>query len=42
VVQKLLGLAELAREDLGDLGHAGAGQRPAGWVEYPTPRVLGE
>ena len=39
VVQKLLYMAELAREDLGDdiTGVAGANQRPCGWVENPKP-----
>jgi len=40
VVEKLLALAEKAREDLGDLGRKGRGQRPAGFVQHPTPRLL--
>ena len=40
VVQRLLGLAETAREELGDLDREGRGQRPAGWVEVATPRCL--
>ena len=40
VVARLLALAETAREDLGDLDRPGKGQRPAGWVENPTARVL--
>jgi arylsulfatase A-like enzyme len=41
VVQRLMGLAEAAREDLGDLDRDGKNQRPAGWVENPTPRTVG-
>jgi len=37
VVKRLLALAEKAREDLGDVGRKGTGQRPAGWVVTPTP-----
>jgi len=40
VVEKLLAWAEKAREDLGDLGRKGRGQRPAGFVQHPTPRLL--
>jgi len=40
VVKRLMGFAERAREDLGDMEKAGKGQRPAGWVEHPTPRLL--
>ena len=40
VVKKLLALAETARADLGDMQKKGAGQRDAGWVENPTPRLL--
>lgn len=40
VVKRLLALAEKAREDLGDLGRQGAGQRPAGWMDDPKPQVL--
>lgn len=39
VAKRLLALAEQAREELGDLGREGKGQRPAGWVENPTARV---
>ena len=39
VVRALLALAEGARNDLGDLNRPGTGQRPAGRVEAPTPRV---
>lgn len=39
VVARLLRLAELAREDIGDGAQQGRGQRPAGWVEHPTARV---
>lgn len=39
VVRRLLELAERAREDLGDLDREGSRQRPAGWVENPTPRL---
>lgn len=40
VVGRLLALAKKAREDLGDVGRPGKGQRPAGMVTNPTPRVL--
>ena len=40
VVKRLLALAEKAREDLGDVNRAGKGQRPAGWVDKPEPRLL--
>ncbi len=40
IVKRLLAWAEKAREDLGDIGHKGSGQRQAGWVKNPTPRVL--
>jgi len=36
VVERLLGLARKAREDLGDVNYKGR-QRPAGWVVTPTP-----
>ena len=42
IVKKLLTWADRAREDLGDAGRPGSGQRQAGWVEHPTPRVLPE
>ncbi|MHC4199436.1 MAG: sulfatase-like hydrolase/transferase, partial [Planctomycetota bacterium] len=37
VVRRLEALAEKARRDIGDVGRAGAGQRPAGRVENPKP-----
>ena len=40
VVERLLGLAEKAREDLGDRDRAGAHQRPAGLALSPKPLVL--
>ncbi len=40
VVARLMALAEKAREELGDVGRPGKGQRPAGFVKKPTPRVL--
>jgi len=40
VVKRLLGLAEKAREDLGDRDRAGANQRPAGLAVSPKPLVL--
>jgi arylsulfatase A-like enzyme len=40
VVRRLMALAESAREDLGDWDREGANQRPAGWVDNPTPRVM--
>ena len=39
VVQRLLSLAEQAREDIGDGDRVGTGQRPAGWVEHPVARM---
>jgi len=39
-VRRLTEAAQRAREDLGDMGVEGKGQRPAGRVEHPTPRVL--
>ena len=38
VVQRLMAYAEQAREELGDIGKTGSGQRPAG--HYPDPRPL--
>ncbi len=38
-VERLMALAQRAREDLGDTGVPGKGVRPAGTVENPTPRV---
>lgn len=40
VVRRLTEAAQRAREDLGDLGIEGKGQRPAGKVEDPTPRIM--
>ena len=40
VVERLLALAEKAREDLGDWKREGANQRPAGWVDDPQPQLL--
>ena len=40
VVKRLLALAETAREELGDGGRQGKGQRKAGWVKEPSPRLL--
>jgi arylsulfatase A-like enzyme len=39
IVERLLRLAEQARADLGDENHDGSGQRPAGEVKDPTPRL---
>ena len=38
VVKRLMAYAEQAREELGDIGRTGTGQRPAG--HYPNPRPL--
>lgn len=40
VVKELSALAEKVRQDLGDAGHPGRGQRSAGWVKQPTARLL--
>ena len=40
VVKKLLTFAEEARAELGDGESTGKGQRPAGWVDTPSPRLL--
>ena len=40
VVQRLLALAEKAREDLGDIDRPGKNQRPAALVENPKPQAL--
>ena len=40
IVKRLLAHAEAAREDLGDVGRPGKGQRKAGWVETASPRLL--
>jgi len=42
VVKQLMAYAEQARADLGDVNRPGKGQRPAGWVEKPSPRLLGQ
>ena len=41
VVARLLELAESARQELGDFGRQGRGQRPAGWIDDAEPRLLG-
>ena len=40
VVSRLLAMAEAARADIGDMDRQGSGQRPAGWIEEPEPRLL--
>ena len=40
VVAQLMRDAQAARQDLGDIGQRGQGQRPRGKVERPTPRLL--
>ena len=40
IVERLLTLAENARNDLGDNDREGTNQRPAGWVENPRPQVV--
>ncbi len=40
VIQRLMQLAEKGREELGDVGHSGTGQRPVGRYDNPTPRVM--
>jgi arylsulfatase A-like enzyme len=40
VVALLTALADSARRDLGDWDREGSDQRPAGWVDDPTPQVL--
>ena len=40
VVQRLLALAERAREDLGDLDRPGKNQRPAAFVDHPKPLLM--
>jgi arylsulfatase A len=39
VVKRLLGLADKARAELGDMDKPGTGQREAGWVKNPRPQV---
>jgi arylsulfatase A len=40
VVQRILALAEKAREDLGDVDRPGKNQRPAGWAQEGKPLLL--
>jgi arylsulfatase A-like enzyme len=40
VVERILALADKARDDLGDGSRPGKNQRPAGMVESPKPQVL--
>jgi len=40
IVASLTALAEKARADLGDWDREGANQRPAAFVDHPTPRLL--
>jgi arylsulfatase A-like enzyme len=40
IVNRLLDLAQGARQDLGDLNKPGQHQRPAGWVDNPQPLLL--
>ncbi len=40
IVERLMALAEKAREDLGDWNREGVNQRAAGWVDKPKPQVL--
>ena len=40
VVERLVELAEKAREDLGDANRPGTNQRRAGWVDNPNPQAL--
>ncbi|RMF43800.1 MAG: arylsulfatase [Planctomycetota bacterium] len=40
VVDRLLGYARRAGQDLGDGARVGANVRPVGWVEHPTPRLV--
>ena len=40
VVQRILALAEKAREDLGDVGQPGKNQRSAGWAQEGKPLLL--
>lgn len=40
VVEQLRKLAHEARKDLGDGPQKGTGQRPAGWVDQASPRLL--
>ena len=38
-VRRLTALAERARDDLGDVGRPGKGQRPAAFVKHPKPQL---
>ncbi len=40
IVERLRGYAKAARADLGDINVPGKGQREAGWVDKPSPRLL--
>jgi len=40
IVKHLLAIAKKARDDLGDMGRPGKNQRPAAFVDKPTPRLL--
>jgi len=40
IVKRLLTLADRIRDELGDTGRMGSGQRPAGRVKQPTARLL--
>ena len=40
IVKQLLALANDARADLGDVNRPDKGQRKAGWVDEPAPRLL--
>lgn len=40
IVKQLLALANDVRADLGDVNRPGKGQRKAGWVDEPAPRLL--
>ncbi|HYW81498.1 MAG TPA: arylsulfatase, partial [Thermoguttaceae bacterium] len=42
VVERLQALADAARDDLGDVGREGKGQRPSGWVDNPVPLLMEE
>jgi len=42
VVKQLLAYAENARKELGDVNRPGKGQRKAGWVDKPSPRLLAQ
>jgi len=40
VCRRLMAMAEAARRELGDWDREGSGQRPAGRVDRPTPRLM--